>query len=133
MEIELNRGVDEILFGMTESNIIDLIGPPNKIVLDGYGNRDLIYNKLELVLKIELENGSTLGWIEVHNRESRWNDINPWILKRAEFLDLLSTNLEDFYESEDYGYMESYSFCNQWVELQYEFDSLTSFNFGSCK
>ena len=68
MKIELERGVDNILFGMTESNIIGLMGPPNKIVLDGYGNRDLIYNELKLVLKIELENSARIGWIEVQCR-----------------------------------------------------------------
>jgi hypothetical protein len=133
MEIHLNQGVDDILFGMTETDIIDRLGIPNKIVSTDLGNRDLIYNELKLVFKLELENAGLLGWIEVHNKISRWLNVNPWTLEREALLEFLSQHLEEDYQFDDYGHMESYTFTENWVELQYEFECLTSFNFGSCK
>lgn len=130
MQINLNRGVDEIVFGMTEGEIIAALGHPDKIVITDYGNRDIIYNGLKLVLKIELENEKRLGWIEVRNRQAKWVGINPWRQKRETLLGLLSRDLEDSYELDDYGQMESYSFKKNWIELQYELGELTSFNFG---
>lgn len=130
MQIKLNQGVDEILFGMTEDNIIAALGNPDKIVITDYGNREIIYNSLKLVLKIEFENEKRLGWIEVRNRQAKWLGVDPWKQKRETLLELLSKNLGDSYELDDYGELESYSFKKNWIELQYELGELTSFNFG---
>ncbi len=130
MEIHLNQGINDILFGMTETDIIGRLGIPNKIVNTDLGDRDLIYNELKLVFKIELENAGLLGWIEVHNQISRWSNVNPWTLEREALLKLLSQDLREDYTFDDYGHMESYTFTQNWVELQYEFGCLASFNFG---
>jgi hypothetical protein len=130
MLIKLGCGIDNILFGMTEKEIVELIGLPDKVVIDGYNNRNLIYNRLRIILKIELENESRFGWLEIHNKQARWNNANPWELERKFFLELLSTSLNDSYSLDDYGEMESYSFKENWIELQYEFGELASFNFG---
>lgn len=128
MLIQLERGVDNIVFGMSEAELVKLLGNPDKIYLDGNESRNLEYRKLKLVLKIE-PNGR-LGWIEVHNRESVWNGINPWQKDREELLGRLTVHFGQSCEFDDYGSMESYSFDSFWVELQYELGELTSFNFG---
>ncbi len=130
MRITINFGVDNILFGMTEAEVICALGQPDKTVVTDYDDRELYYNQHKLVLKIEIENNARLGWIEVHNCHARWSDIDLCNIQRATLLELLSAELGDSYECEDYGHMESYSFNKHWIELQYEFDELTSFNFG---
>ena len=82
----------------------------------------------KLILKIEPSD--RLGWIEVHNREAIWLHICPWRLSKISLLEKLSDALKDSYEIDDYGRMESYSYKNAWLELQYEFGELYSFNFG---
>jgi hypothetical protein len=130
MQIEIGQGVDDIVFGMTEDDVVKALGSPDKIVVSEFGCRDLIFNLSKLVLKIEPENDVRLGWMEVHNKRARWADINPWTIERDALLELLTTQLDEPYELDDYGTMESYSFNESWVELQYEFNELSSFNFG---
>lgn len=128
MLITLDRGVDDIAFGMSEAEVITRLGQPNKVYLDDSDSRNLEYHQHKVVLKIE-PNGR-LGWIEVHNREARWNGIHAWATDRETLLKHLAESLGEPYEFEDYGSMESYSFRESWVELQYEVGELTSFNFG---
>jgi hypothetical protein len=128
MLINLGRDVDGLLFGMSEPEIVGMLGEPDKIWFDANDGRNLEYHKLKLVLKIEPN--ERLGWIEVHNQGAIWNGINPWAISRDELLDSLSGALGEEVEFEDYGGMESYFFHANWVELQYEVGALSSFNFG---
>ena len=116
MLIQLERGVDRIALGMSEAQLVELLGEPSKIYLDGNGSRDLAHYSWKLVLKIE-PNGR-LGWIEVHNREAIWSGINPWATDQETLLKVLSQHLGEPYEVDDYGRMESYCFRDSWVELQ---------------
>jgi len=128
MQIKLNRGIDEIVFGMTEQDVISMIGNPDKVNVDTNGSRDLIYFRQKLILKIEPNN--RLAWIEVHNNEAICLDICPWQISKAAVLQRLSEFLNDEYELDDFGRMESYSYKSNWLELQYEFGELYAFNFG---
>jgi hypothetical protein len=128
MQIKLNCGVDEIFFGMTEQKIVSMIGVPDKVVIDTKGSRDLVYFLQKLILKIE-PNGR-LGWIEVHNRNATWLGQSPWRLNKISLLEKLCDELKDSFEMEDYGRMEAYSYKKTWLELQFEFGELYSFNFG---
>jgi hypothetical protein len=130
MNIQLGRGVDDILFGLTEAAILTMLGKPDKIDVSDSDNRRLMYYDLKLVLQIEPMNYDRLGWIRVHNKQATWNSINPWIMKCEVLLEMLSQFLGEEYEQEDYGHMESFSFYQNWVELQYELGELTAFNIG---
>lgn len=130
MNICLSTGLDNLVFGMIESEVISTLGEPNKIVVSTFGNRELLYYKFKLALKIEPENDDRLGWIGVHNRDARWNSHKIWNIDKEQLLSLLAAELEEGYTFDDYGNMESFSFKESWVELQYEFGELYSFNFG---
>lgn len=128
MLIQLDRGVDDITFGMSEPEIVKLLGEPSKVYFDVNESRNLAYHKLKLVLKVEPD--GRLGWIEVHNKEAVWDGINPWSTNQETLLKRLSECLSEPYELDDYGSMESYCFREGWVELQYEVGELATFNFG---
>lgn len=130
MKIVLGSGVDNILFGLTEHQIIQQLGAPDKIWLTDCGNRELMYFDLQLVLKIELKNDNKLGWIEVHNRSATLWGVNLWEVPRKELLELLFLRLNEEYEFEDYSSLECYSFYENWVELQFELGQLKCCNFG---
>jgi hypothetical protein len=131
MQIQIGKGIDNILFGMNEDELINLLGTPDKIVVDDdQESKDLYYYNLKLGLKIEPLNDNRLGWIEILNKGASWGNINPWELDREVLLELLSKSLGETFELDDYGRMESYSFNKNWVELQYQFGELSSFNFG---
>jgi hypothetical protein len=131
MQIQIGKGIDSIQFGMDEDELINLLGTPDKIVVaDDQESKDLYYYNLKLGLKIEPLNDKRLGWIEIRNKEARWGNINPWRLDCEVLLELIGKSLGENFELDDYGHMESYSFNKNWVELQYQFGELSSFNFG---
>jgi hypothetical protein len=55
-----------------------------------------------------LMNYDRFGWIRVHNKQATWNSINPWMMKSEALLELLSQVLNEEYEQEDYGHIESF-------------------------
>jgi len=130
VHIELTRGIDGLLFGMSEHEVVAVLGSPDKVVVTESENRDLCYYKLRLILKIEPSNGGRLGWISVRNRSSRLSGLDPWSLERNALLQHLEGELRESIEFEDYGEMESFFFRQSWVELQYELGELAAINFG---
>jgi hypothetical protein len=99
-------------------------------VADDLETRDLQYFSLKLVLKIEIDNDSKMGWIEVHNKSIFFPWCDPWSTKKNELLKSLVSKLGEEPEIDDYGHMESYTFAEHWVELQFELGELSCINFG---
>lgn len=130
MKIVLGSGVDNILLGRTEHQIIQQLGEPDKIWLTDFGDRELMYFERQLILKIESENNNRLGWIEVRNRSATLWGYRLWEIPKEELLARFVSKLGEKYEFEDYGSLECYSFNKNWVELQYELNQLACCNFG---
>ncbi len=101
MKIQIGRGIDDIIFGMSESEIIGKLGAPNKRVITENENIDLYFYSHRLVLKIEGENDNRLGWIEIHNKRARWDSHSPWLLNQNNLLRLLVQTLGESFEKDD--------------------------------
>ena len=130
MNIEISRGLDRFLFGMTEQDLATVLGPPDKIIVTDFDNRDLCYYNLQVVFKIEPTNDSRLGWLSVYDPVTTMGDLSPWKMPKDELLATLNAALGEPFEINDYGEMESYYFPEHKVELQYRLGRLDAFNFG---
>lgn len=130
MNIEISRGLDGFLFGMTEQELIAVIGPPDKIIVTDFGNRDLCYYNFQVVFKIEPTNDNRLGWLSVYDPATTLGHLHPWRMPKEELLATLSAACGKPFEIDDYGEMESYYFRDHMVELQYRLGRLDAFNFG---
>jgi len=131
LKIIIGKGIDNLVsFGMTENEVLNAIGNPDKVYFTDNDNKQLQYYNLKLNLKLEEEIGFKLGWIEVKNTASRIFDINPWLISKDQTIKGLQLHLNDSIEFEDFDSFESYSFKDNWVELQYCLGALTSINFG---
>jgi hypothetical protein len=133
VQIEIGRGLGKIVFGMTEKEIYQILGKPDKTYTeaDEYGEEtNLQYFQQKVVLKIEHDNDQRLGWIEVHNKNIHFPWCNPWVLDREELLLNLEEMLGEKYILEDYGHMECCFFQENWVELQFCLGELTCINLG---
>lgn len=128
MNIVVGRGVGNIVFGLTEYDVVMKLGAPDKVGIDANGSRDLIYHEWQLVLKIEPD--GRLGWIEVHDPQATWTGLKPWETERTILLDLLAEFLGESSETNDYGKLETWFFSDHQVELQYELGRLSAFNIG---
>ena len=71
MIITPKRGIDNMLFGMKQKDIIETIGMPNKKFEDEDQNIVLIYNNLKLMLTFYAEEDFRLGYIVCGNTDAR--------------------------------------------------------------
>jgi hypothetical protein len=129
MEIIPGIGLDTLLRD-DQVRSLQRIGFTNKSYLTDSDAREVQYFTLRLVLKFEPGNDGRLGWIEVHNRDSVVFGKSPWLLARAELIELFVGALGEPPELEDYSSFESVNFPSNWVELQFQFGELSCINLG---
>jgi hypothetical protein len=129
-EIVPGRGLGGLRFGASKSEVFAALGFPEKSYLTDDGDRAAQYHRLRLELTFEHENGDRLGWIEVHNRDTRIFGVSPWTLSQREAMALFADRLSEPPEHDDYGSFESYFFEGNQVELQFQFGELDCINFG---
>jgi hypothetical protein len=130
MEIHPGRGIGHIQFGLRESELIELLGPPDKRSYADEGNLRLQYFELRLEFSIEPNNDDRLGWIEVHHPEATLFG-QLVIGKSIDYVcDLIETVILEEPESEDYGSFETITYRENWIELQVKFGRVANINFG---
>lgn len=130
MNIEISRGLGKLLFGMTEQQLTHLLGPPDKVIVTDFKNRDLCYYGLQTVFKIEPTNGNRLGWVSIYDPTTTLGNLFPWEMPKEHLLTTLSAMLGEPFELSDYGEMESYYFPKHVLELQYFLGRLDGLSFG---
>ena len=130
MDIRPGIGAGQLLFGMTKAEVFERLGFPSKSYLTDSGAREVQYFALRLVLKFEPGHDDRLGWIEVHDSASTAFGVSPWGMPHARVLALFADALGESPEFEDYGSFESHMFPGSWIELQFEFGTLSSINLG---
>ncbi|WP_428241542.1 hypothetical protein [Gynuella sp.] len=130
MNIKLGEGVGPVQFGVTKAKTIELLGAPDKVYETDSDCERLQFNDIMLELSFEPENENLLGWIEVHNSNAELFGLKLLGKTKEDVLMLLAGHLNYAPETEDYGSMESLSYDNHWLELQFEFNRLKCINFG---
>ena len=130
MQILIGKGINDFIFGLTESEIISMHGEPDKKYTDEYGDIYIQYNPIETTLKFEKENNFKLGWLETSNINTQLYEMSPWKLPQIELISKLKEILSEPLEIEDYDSFESVLFNNSWLELQFEYGKLRQINIG---
>jgi len=133
MDILLGRGLgDQIRFGMSMSQIEQLLGKPDKIIpLDEEDERvEHHYNQLKTVFRYYDKDGVKLGWIETENPQIELFGVKAMGLEKSGAINLLSTQGHDSLEFDDYGSFETLFFEECWLELQLTFDRVSRVKFG---
>ena len=130
MEIIPKIGIDLIQFGVSESEAIEILGAPDKsFILEGECKR-VQFNRLFLELSFEPENENRLGWLEVHNTSATLFKAKIIGLAQSLVLSLISDNIAEAPEVEDYGSFISYFYSENLLELQFQFGVLKCVNLG---
>lgn len=132
MIVKPGIGINEIKFGMSEIQILNLIGKPNKIVIDEDDedkNRVYQYNELKLRLTFYNEYKGKLGYIRVANPKIKINGNS-----------IIGTRIEDVFKSyelkkvnwekEHYFTFNSYFNESKWTTLNEEYGVVTDIEFG---
>lgn len=131
MVIYLGCSLDDIFFGLAISDVIQLLGNPNKINEDEReGFIVYYYNKKMAKFYFSLEDHNKLYTIEVFHPDTYlWNQ-KVIGMRMSEIEELLKENSLYTEGVEDYDYFEAI-FCREiWSVFCFEYDRLKSIEFS---
>lgn len=128
MNIYPGIGLNNIRFGITESELIALIGAPDKVCYDpDLERRQLQYNDLRSTFSFDDTN---LHWIECSHPEMSLNGQRFHEMRGQEAIAFIKSELGESPQLEDYGRFECYSFEKSWVSLHVEYGIVQEIQFG---
>jgi hypothetical protein len=131
MKINLKSGIDKVLFGMKEKDVVALYGEPDRKYKDEEKNSIFLYNDKKLRLTFYADEDFRLGYIIASHPGlelfgttligKHWDDTA---------VVLLSNNLKDF-EEETFDSVVNYFNEANWLILQVEFDEIIRVELGA--
>lgn len=131
MKINLKSGIDKLLFGMKQSDVMAIYGKPNKNYKDEDDNIIFSYNALKMRLTFYNDEDYRLGYIVASG-----NDLdlfgNKIIGKNIADVqkDLAKSSVTKFTQ-ESFDTFENYFNEENWFILQTEFDEVVKFEIGA--
>lgn len=131
MKINLKNGIDKLLFGMKQSDVIALYGKPTKQYKDDDENVVFLYNAQKLRLTFYMEEDLKLGYIIGSDADLQVLDIKVIGRKIADVKkDLSAKGLTKWAEEEFDTFENSFNEDN-WVILQSEFGDVVKVEVGA--
>ncbi len=128
MKLNPKNGIDKLLFGMKQDNVIAIFGKPNKQFIDDEKNVIYLYNDIKLRLTFYEDEDYRLGYIISSNKELSLLEkiiIGRNINEVKKELPFNSWEIEDFDSTENH-FNES-----NWLILQSEFDEIIRVEIGA--
>jgi hypothetical protein len=128
MKVNPKNGIDQLLFGMQQKDVIVIYGTPDKQFKDEDQNVIFLYNKLQLRLTFYQDEAMKLGYMITSNPEVTLLDkkiIAAGIESVKKELPFKTWEVEDFDSTENH-FNES-----NWLVLQSEFDKIIRVEIGA--
>ena len=131
MKINLKNGIDKLLFGMKQNDVVALYGKPNRNYKDEDDNVILAYNTLKMRLTFYQEEDLKLGYIVASSPDLELfgNKIIGKPISEVK-KELVAKNITKFTQ-EDFDTYENYFNEDNWFILQTEFDEVVKFEIGA--
>ncbi len=128
MKINPKNGIDKLIFGMKQKDVLSIYGIPDKEFEDEEDNVIFIYNDLKLQLNFYEDEDFRLGYIISSNPELTLSDKkiigqNPETIKQ----DLTTFKT---WEKEDFDLAENYFNEENWLILVSEFNQIVKIELG---
>ena len=131
MKINLKNGIDKLLFGMLQKDVLAIYGKPTKSYKDEEENVILLYNAQKMRLTFYVEEGLKLGYI-VSSNENLTLDNQKIIGKTMDTVkkDLAPKGLKTW-EEESFDTYENYFNEDYWMIVQTEFGFAVKVELGA--
>ena len=131
MKINLKNGIDKLLFGMKQNDVIALYGKPNRNYKDEDDNLIFAYNAQKMRLTFYQEEDLKLGYIVASSTDLELLG-NAIIGKKITDVkkELTAKGITKFTQ-EDFDTFENYFNEDNWFILQTEFDEVVKFEIGA--
>lgn len=130
MKINPKHGIDKLLFGMKQPDVVALYGKPDKEFKDDDQNVILLYNEHKWRLTFYEDEGFRLGYIISSNPDLVLFD-NKVIGSKTEAIKnaLIAKGLKSW-EEEDFDLTENHFNEENWLILQSEFGTVAKVELG---
>lgn len=131
MKINLRNGIDGLLFGMKQKDVISLLGQPNTTYSDEDDNSILVYNKQKMRLTFYKEEDFRLGYIVASN--SNLELFGQKIIGKtiADVKKIVAENKIIKFTQEAFDTYENYFNEDNWFIFQTEFEEVVKFEIGA--
>ncbi len=131
MKISPKSGIDKLLFGMKQNDVIALYGKPNRNYKDEDDNMIFAYNALKMRLTFYQDEEFKLGYIVASSSDLELfgNKVIGKNISEAK-KDLATKGITKF-TLEDFDTFENYFNEDNWFILQTEFDEVVKFEIGT--
>lgn len=131
MKINLKHGIDQLVFGMKQNDVIAIYGKPNRNYNDEDDNVIFSYNSLKMRLTFYKEEEFKLGYIVASSYDLELFE-NKIIGKNIdEVKSQLATKGITKFTQEEFDTFENYFNEENWIILQTEFDEVVKLEIGA--
>ena len=131
MKVNLKIGIDKLIFGMKQNDVISIYGKPDRNYKDEDDNVIYAYNGLKMRLTFYKDEEFKLGYIVASSPELDLLGTSVIGKKINEAkADLVLKGLVKFIQ-EDFDTFENYFNEDNWVILQTEFDEVVKVEVGA--
>ena len=128
MIINPKNGIDQLLFGMKQEDVVKLYGIPDKKFNDDENNEILIYNNQQLRLTFYSDENNRLGYIITSN--PRITLLGKNVI--GELVEEIKSELPfKSWEEEDFDSVENHFNESNWLILQSEFGKVIRIEIGA--
>lgn len=128
MKIDPKNGVDQLLFGMKQKDVINLYGLPNKQFKDEEDNVIFLYNDQQLRLTFYSDEAFRLGYIITSNPKAILLENTVIGKKIAEVVNILPYKS---WEEEEFDSTVNHFNESNWIILETEFEIVIRVEIGA--
>ncbi|HEU0137062.1 MAG TPA: hypothetical protein VFQ50_07205 [Flavobacterium sp.] len=131
MELNLKNGIDKLLFGMRQKDVIAIYGVPQKKIIDEDQNILYIYNQQKWQLTFYEDEDFRLGYIVCANPELTLFSNKIIGVPTDEVKAMLQPKGLKTWELEEFDLVENYFNEDFWLVLQSEFGYVAKIDIGA--
>lgn len=131
MKINLKNGIDKLLFGMKQNDVIAIYGKPNKSYKDEDDNVILVYNELKIRLTFYEEEDFKLGYMVASSLDLELLGYKIINRKMVDIKKDLAQNGITKFTQEEFDTFENYFNEENWIIFQTEFEEVVKFEIGA--
>lgn len=131
MEVRLKFGLDQLLYGMKQTNVEQIYGKADFQFFDEDENVVLVYNKLKAKLTFYADEDFKLGYITTSNNELTFFGSSVLGKSKSEVLELFKVNKIEKWETEIVEGEEMLFNEDNWVFLYFDYNELIKIEIGA--
>jgi hypothetical protein len=131
MTVNLKSGIDKLLFGMKQNDVIAIYGKPDREYKDEDDNVIFAYNSQKMRLTFYQEEAFRLGYIVASHQDLTILGIQVIGKNSAEVKKQLAEKGLTKFTQEAFDTFENYFNEDNWIILQTEFDEVVKVEIGA--